>query len=77
MKKIPAYLFCNAKNIRSFIFTGNPPTVGSRAFRDNYAYALYPGHNSEWTETVREACGSHLTWIGYCTEPVFLRGLPR
>ena len=70
VKKIPAYLFCNAKNIRSFIFTGNPPTVGSRAFRDNYAYALYPGHNSEWTETVREACGSHLTWIGYCTEPV-------
>ncbi len=70
VKKIPAYLFCNAKNIRSFIFTGNPPTVGSSAFRDNYAYALYPVHNSEWTKSAREACGSHLTWIGYCTEPV-------
>ena len=70
VKKIPAYLLCGAGNIRSFIFTGNPPTVGSSAFRDNYAYALYPGHNSEWTKSAREACGSHLTWIGYCTEPV-------
>ena len=70
VKKIPAYLLCGAGNIRSFIFTGNPPTVGSSAFRDNYAYALYPVHNSEWTKSAREACGSHLTWIGYCTEPV-------
>ena len=70
VKKIPAYLFCNARNICSFVFTGNPPTVGSSAFSDNYAYALYPVHNSEWTKSAREACGSHLTWIGYCTEPV-------
>ena len=70
VKKIPAYLLCGAGNIRSFIFTGNPPTVGSSAFRDNYAYALYPVHNSEWTKSAREACGSHLTWIGYCMEPV-------
>ena len=70
VKKIPAYLLCGAGNIRSFIFTGNPPTVGSSAFRDNYAYALYPVHNSEWTKSAREACGSYLTWIGYCTEPV-------
>ena len=70
VKKIPAYLFDNAGNICSFVFTGNPPTVGSSAFRDNYAYALYPVHNSEWTKSARKACGSHLTWIGYCTEPV-------
>ena len=70
VKKIPAYLFDNAGNICSFVFTGNPPTVGSSAFRDNYAYALYPVHNSEWTESVREASGSHLTWIGCCTKPV-------
>ena len=70
VKKIPAYLFCNAKNIRSFVFTGNPPTVGTEGLGYAKAYAFYPGHNSEWTETVREACGSHLTWIGYCTEPV-------
>ena len=70
VKKIPAYLFCNARNICSFVFTGNPPTVGSSAFSDNYAYALYPLHNTAWTESTREACGSHLTWIGYCTEPV-------
>ena len=70
VKKIPAYLLYGAGNIRFFVFTGNPPTVGSSAFSDNYAYALYPVHNSEWTKSVREACGSHLTWIGYCTEPV-------
>ena len=69
VKKIPAGLFYET-NIRSFVFTGNPPTVGSSAFSDNYAYALYPVHNSEWTKSAREACGSHLTWIGYCTEPV-------
>ena len=70
VKKIPAYLFCNARNICSFVFTGNPPTVGSSAFSDNYAYALYPVHNTAWTESTRKACGSYLTWIGYCTEPV-------
>ena len=70
VKKIPAYLFDNAGNICSFVFTGNPPTVGSSAFRDNYAYALYPVHNSEWTKSARKACGSYLTWIGCCTEPV-------
>ena len=70
VKKIPAYLLYGAGNIRFFVFTGNPPTVGSSAFSDNYAYALYPVHNSEWTKSAREACGSHLTWIGYCTEPV-------
>ena len=69
VKKIPAALFYET-NIRSFVFTGNPPTVGTEGLGYAKAYAFYPGHNSEWTETVREACGSHLTWIGYCTEPV-------
>ena len=69
VKKIPAGLFYET-NIRSFVFTGNPPTVGTEGLGYAKAYAFYPGHNSEWTETVREACGSHLTWIGYCTEPV-------
>ena len=69
VKKIPAGLFYET-NIRSFVFTGNPPVVGTEGLGYAKAYAFYPGHNSEWTETVREACGSHLTWIGYCTEPV-------
>ena len=69
VKKIPAGLFYET-NIRSFVFTGNPPAVGAQALGYSNAYALYPVHNSEWTKSAREACGSHLTWIGYCTEPV-------
>ena len=77
VKKIPAYLFCNAKNICSFVFTGNPPTVGSSAFSDNYAYALYPVHNSEWTKSARAGLRfpSHLDRLLHGAG--FLRGLPR
>ena len=70
VKKIPAYLLYGAGHIRFFVFTGNPPEVGAQAWGYSNAHAFYTMHNSEWTKSAREACGSHLTWIGYCTEPV-------
>ena len=74
VKKIPAYLFSRATNIREFEFAGDPPAVGYNALRSNQSgaaiYAYYPIHNSAWTESARKACGSYLTWVGYCYEPI-------
>ena len=73
VKKIPAYLFTGASNIRTFEFAGDPPEVGYAALLSNRTgarYAYYPVHNSAWTESARMACGSYLTWIGYCYEPI-------
>ena len=73
VKKIPAYLFTEASNIRTFEFAGDPPEVGYAALLSNRtgaSYAYYPMHNGAWTESARKACGSYLTWIGYCYEPI-------
>ena len=70
VKKIPSYLLYGVDNIRCYVFAGNPPTVGSYGLGNFYTYALYPVHNSAWSESARKACGSNLTWIGCCTEPV-------
>ena len=73
VKKIPAYLFTGASNIRTFEFAGDPPEVGYAALLSNRtgaSYAYYPMHNGAWTESARKACGSYLTWIGYCYEPI-------
>ena len=73
VKKIPAYLFTEVNNIRAFEFAGDPPEVGYAALLSNRTgarYAYYPMHNGAWTESARMACGSYLTWIGYCYEPI-------
>lgn len=53
------------KSLKSIIFAGNAPTIGSSAFYLLTITAYYPVDNDTWTEDVMQNYGGNITWIAY------------
>ena len=58
-----AFYVCT--KLKTVVFSGNAPTIGSNAFGSNTTTVYYPSYNSTWISNVLQNYGGTIKWVPY------------
>ena len=61
--KIGKYAFSYCNDLKNIEFQGKAPLIGSNAFKNVTATAVYRNGTSGWSKEVRKNYGGKLTWV--------------